>query len=105
MAKAPVAPRQRTLAREVQFRGVGLHTGQEGRLTIRPAATGAGLYFLRDGRQIPELSSCVESSTRCTRLAAGGAEVLTPEHVLAALYGMRVDNACLEIEGPEVPIL
>jgi UDP-3-O-[3-hydroxymyristoyl] N-acetylglucosamine deacetylase len=105
MGNAPVAPRQRTVGREVLFCGVGLHTGQEGRLRIRPAAPGEGLFFLREGQRVPAVASYVESSARCTRLACNGAEVLTPEHVLAALYGARIDNACLELDGPEVPIL
>jgi UDP-3-O-[3-hydroxymyristoyl] N-acetylglucosamine deacetylase len=54
---------------------------------------------------VPALASHVAPSTRCTRLAAEGAEVLTPEHLLAALWGLRIDNARLELEGPEVPIL
>jgi UDP-3-O-[3-hydroxymyristoyl] N-acetylglucosamine deacetylase len=54
---------------------------------------------------VPALADNVAPSVRCTRLAADGAEVLTPEHVLAALFGLRVDNAHLELQGPEVPIL
>src|SRR5258708_7146859 len=105
MANIPGAPRQRTLGREVLFSGVGLHTGREGKLRIRPAAPGEGLVFVSQGRRVPALAMHVVPSARCTRLAADGADVLTPEHVLAALYGLRVDNARLELEGPEVPIL
>jgi UDP-3-O-[3-hydroxymyristoyl] N-acetylglucosamine deacetylase len=54
---------------------------------------------------VPALAENVALSTRCTRLAADRADVLTPEHLLAALTGLRVDNAHLELEGPEVPIL
>jgi UDP-3-O-[3-hydroxymyristoyl] N-acetylglucosamine deacetylase len=105
MANLPGAPRQRTLAREVLLSGVGLHTGREGKLRICPAAPGEGLVFLCPGGRVPALSSNVAPSTRCTRLAANGAEVLTPEHVLSALYGLRIDNALLCLEGPELPIL
>jgi UDP-3-O-[3-hydroxymyristoyl] N-acetylglucosamine deacetylase len=105
MANLPGAPRQRTLAREVLLCGVGLHTGREGTLRICPAAPGEGLVFLCAGGLVPALSAHVAPSARCTRLVAGEAEVLTPEHVLAALYGLRIDNALLRLEGPEVPIL
>lgn len=105
MANLPGAPRQRTLGRELLLSGVGLHTGCEGTLWIRPAAPGEGLVFWSQGRRVPALAEHVAPSARCTRLAADGAEVLTPEHLLAALYGLRVDNAHLELQGPEVPIL
>jgi UDP-3-O-[3-hydroxymyristoyl] N-acetylglucosamine deacetylase len=105
MANLPGAPRQRTLRREVLLSGIGLHTGQEGTLRIAPAAPGEGLVFFCRGRPVPALVENVAPSARCTRLVADGAEVLTPEHLLAALYGLRVDNACLALEGPEVPIL
>src|SRR2546426_2828964 len=103
MANLPGAPRQRTLAREVLLSGVGLHTGREGTLRICPAAPGEGLVFLCAGGRVPALSSHVAPSARCTRLVAGEAAVLTPEHLLAALYGLRVDNALLRLDGPEVP--
>lgn len=105
MANLPGAPRQRTLRREILLSGIGLHTGQEGTLRIGPAAPGDGLVFYCRGRRVPALAENVAPSARCTRLVADGAEVLTPEHVLAALYGVRVDNARLDLDGPEVPIL
>jgi UDP-3-O-acyl N-acetylglucosamine deacetylase len=105
MLNSPGAPRQRTLEREIQLCGVGLHTGEEGTLRIRPAGSGEGLTFLCNGQRLPADVRFVAPSTRCTRLAANGLAVLTPEHLLATLYGMRVDNAFLELEGPEVPIL
>jgi UDP-3-O-[3-hydroxymyristoyl] N-acetylglucosamine deacetylase len=105
MAILPGAPRQRTLGREILFSGVGLHTGREGTLRIRPASPGEGRVFWSQGRRVPALAENVVPSARCTRLAADGAEVLTPEHVLAALAGLCVDNAHLELQGPEVPIL
>jgi UDP-3-O-[3-hydroxymyristoyl] N-acetylglucosamine deacetylase len=105
MANVPGAPRQRTLAREVLLSGVGLHTGREGTLRILPAGPGEGLVFYCQSRPVPALAEHVAPSARCTRLVADGVEVLTPEHVLAALYGLRIDNARLELEGPEVPIL
>lgn len=105
MASIPGAPRQRTLGREILLSGVGLHTGREGTLRIGPAAPGEGLVFITGGRRVPARAAHVAPSARCTRLSADDAEVLTPEHLLAALYGMRVDNARIELEGPEVPIL
>src|SRR6266540_1419251 len=105
MANSPGAPRQRTLGREIRFSGVGLHTGRRGAMRVRPAEPDEGLVFICGDRRVPAVSAHIAPSARCTRLAANGAEVLTPEHLLAALYGMRVDNARIELEGPEVPIL
>jgi UDP-3-O-[3-hydroxymyristoyl] N-acetylglucosamine deacetylase len=105
MTNVAGAPRQRTLGGKILLGGVGLHTGREGTLRIGPAEPGEGLVFISRGRRLAARAAHVAPSARCTRLAADGAEVLTPEHLLAALYGMRVDNARLELDGPEIPIL
>lgn len=99
----PQAPRQQTLAGEVEFEGVGLHTGRPARLRVVPAEAGAGLCFVTPHGVVPALSAYRIESTRCTALAMGDAGVQTPEHLLAALYGCGIDNARVEIDGPEVP--
>lgn len=98
---------QRTLAREARFEGVGLHTGAEVQAKILPASPGAGIVFRRTdvGVEIPASASNVVETSYATVLASGPARLSTVEHFLSALFGMRVDNATIEVDGPEMPIL
>lgn len=102
---------QTTLRSSVSFDGVGLHSGEPARLTIRPAAADHGIVFRRtdialgDAR-VPARWDRVETSPLCTRIVnKAGVAVTTIEHVMAALAGCGVHNALVEIDGPEVPIL
>lgn len=100
---------QQTLKKAVEFSGVGLHTGREVRVRIVPSCGGTGITFFR--RDLPgapairAISSNVVSTNYATTLGSRGATVSTIEHLMAAFYGMGVDNAIVEIDGPEVPIL
>jgi UDP-3-O-[3-hydroxymyristoyl] N-acetylglucosamine deacetylase len=100
---------QKTLAQPLSFSGVGLHGGRPVTVAIYPTAANQGLHFVRTdlpGRpQIPALYSQVVDTTRATTLGEGGATVSTVEHLLAALRGLGVDNAIIEVEGPELPIM
>lgn len=93
---------QTTLARPVSKRGVGLHTGMESSVTLRPAEANAGIVFV-SGAEIPARAEHVVGTDRGTTLGLGEARVQTVEHLLAAIYGMGVDNVRVEVEGPEVP--
>lgn len=101
--------KQRTLREPVRLSGVGLHTGENVEITIRPASGEHGYKFKRtdldDGPIIPANVDHVVGTERGTTIGLGEVMVHTTEHVLAALYGMQVDNALIEIDGPEVPIL
>lgn len=96
---------QGTLKEAVSFSGVGIHTGQAATVTVRPAAENFGRRFQVSGTEIPARLDHVWKCDRCTILGLGEVKVHTPEHLLAALAGLRVDNALIEIDGPEVPIL
>ncbi len=98
---------QRTVAKKVSCRGVGLHLGRPATLTLAPAPPDAGLSFVRKdlGAEIPARADLVVDTQLSTTLGLGGARVATVEHVLAALTGMGIDNCRIEVEGPEVPIL
>lgn len=100
---------QHTIARTAVLEGIGVHTGKEATLTIMPAPADTGIVFTRtdvDGApRIPANLAHVTATELCTCLGADGVDVLTVEHVLAALAASRVDNAILELGGPEVPIL
>ena len=102
---------QITLARPVTLEGVGIHTGEPVRLTLRPAAVGAGVRFLRT--DVADLDPAIPARAEAvcaTRLGtvignADGVTVSTVEHLMAALCGLGVDNVIVEIDGPEVPIM
>lgn len=100
---------QCTLKTAVSRSGVGLHTGLPVNLTILPAPVGTGRVFVRvDLPTAPELPAVVEAvcqTALSTELAAGDARVRTVEHLLAALIGMGVDNARIELDGAEIPLL
>ena len=87
--------------------GVGLHSGADASLRLLPAPIGSGLVFRRksDGQEIPALAANVSDTSRCTRLRSGNFEVQTVEHVLSALAGLGVDDAVIELDGPEVPAM
>ena len=97
---------QQTLRGRISFSGVGLHTGRKTRATIEPAEPDSGLVFaLEGGVRIPALAENVIDTSRCTVLGSGAVSVSTVEHVLSALRGMGVDNALIEVEGGEIPVM
>lgn len=104
-----MSSKQRTVKAQIVFNGVGLHTGEPVTLTICPAPENHGYKFQRvDLEGFPLIDAdCdrVVGTQRGTTLEQNGARVHTTEHVLAALYGSRVDNALLQLTGPEVPIM
>lgn len=101
--------KQKTLKTPVTVSGVGLHTGEFVSLTLKPAKENSGYKFQRvDAEGKPVIDADADNvvcTERGTTIEQNGARVYTTEHVLAALYGMQVDNALIEIDGPEVPIL
>ena len=105
------AGRQTTLRDRAQLSGVGVHSGAPVSLTIHPAVSDTGIAFLRTAgpggeREVHATSNAVVSTEFATVLGdACGPAVATVEHVMAALCGMGVDNALIEIDGPEVPVL
>lgn len=103
----PTSPQ--TLAQAFERSGVGLHSGLPVQVRVLPAAAGAGRYFVRvDLPHQPVIPACIEAvgqTLLSTELRVGDASVRTIEHLLAAFSGMGVDNARIEINGPEVPLL
>lgn len=101
--------KQKTLKTPVTVSGVGLHTGEFVSLTLKPARENSGYKFQRiDIQGKPLVNADVDNvvcTERGTTIEQNGVRIYTTEHVLAALYGMQVDNALIEIDGPEVPIL
>ena len=102
-------PYQYTLKRPVSCCGVGLHTGRTVNLMIKPAAENSGICFYRcdlDARPaIPARMEQIVDTTLATTIGNGDARISTTEHLLAALRGAGIDNAEIEIDSHEVPIM
>ncbi|MGB3138426.1 MAG: UDP-3-O-acyl-N-acetylglucosamine deacetylase [Nodosilinea sp.] len=100
---------QTTLARVVERRGVGLHSGASTTVSLHPADPGQGRYFVRtdlpEYPTIPATLAAVNSTMLSTELRQGEAAVRTVEHLLAALAGLGIDNVRIEVTGSEVPLL
>ena len=103
------SPNQQTLKGPVTLQGVGLHTGEKVTMTIKPANPGYGIRFMRvDLPDRPIVKADVDfvvDTSRGTTIEYNGARVSTIEHTLAAMVGLGVDNALIELDGPEVPIM
>lgn len=100
---------QKTVKKASSVSGLGLHTGSKATLTFQPAPANSGIRFFRTdlpGRpSVNALVDHVKETQRGTTLEENGVSVHTVEHVLAALTGFGIDNCCVELEGPEPPIL
>lgn len=100
---------QKTLGKSVKVNGIGLHTGHAVEINILPAPENHGYKFQRtDIEGKPIINALVDNvvdTSRGTTIEENGARVHTVEHILAALYGLEIDNALIEINGPELPIL
>lgn len=101
--------KQRTLKAPVSFTGIGLHTGETATLTVCPAPPNHGYKFQRvdlEGQPIIDADADrVVSTQRGTTIEQHGARIYTTEHILSAIYGCEIDNALVQIDGPEVPIM
>ena len=112
MTRGVNAGSQTTLQEPVTVAGIGVHCGSPATVTLHPAEADAGIVFLRcgsDGQPDREFSALFSSVT-ATEFATvigdhSGPAVSTTEHILAALHGLGVDNAVVEVDGPEVPIM
>ncbi len=101
--------RQRTLKNVIRATGVGLHTGEKVYLTLRPAAPNTGIIFRRVDLdppvEIPATPDNVGETTLSTTLVRDGVRISTVEHLLSALAGLGIDNAYIDLNAAEVPIM
>jgi UDP-3-O-[3-hydroxymyristoyl] N-acetylglucosamine deacetylase len=97
--------RQKSFRQRASLEGVGLHSGAKVRFTLAPAPADSGIVLERDGVEIPALAEFVVDTTMNTSLGRDGVHIGTVEHLLAALAGCGIDNARIEVEGPEIPIM
>lgn len=100
---------QTTINTPFTLSGPGLHTGKFTHTTIKPGEVNSGIVFCRTdfegGKTIAAVADNVTDTNHGTTIANDGASVSTIEHLMSALHGMRIDNAIVEVDGPEVPIL
>ena len=104
-----MATKQRTLAAALSFQGKGLHTGLQVTMTVNPAEENHGRTFrsvdLEGAPEVPALCEFVVDTSRGTTIEKGAAKVSTIEHILSALWTLGVDNASIDINAPETPIM
>ena len=101
---------QKTISKKISFKGIGIHTGKNVNLSILPGLPNSGIIFkridLKDKNIIYPNYSNVVDTTLCTTISNEyGAEVSTIEHLMGALYGIGIDNAIIELNSKEVPIM
>ncbi len=101
--------RQTTINKQVKAQGIGLHSGKEVSIRIKPAPAGTGICFIRKDVDptmiIPAKVAFVVDTSFATTIGASHATVGTIEHLMAAFSGLGIDNAVVEIDGPEVPAM
>lgn len=104
-----MASKQRTLNSSITFSGKGLHTGATVTMTVHPAEADRGIVFRRtDLKGMPEVAALAHNvcdTARGTTIKQGKAKVSTIEHILSALWTLGVDNALIDIDAPETPIM
>lgn len=104
-----MSTKQHTLNEPMSFTGKGLHTGLKVTMTVNPAPADNGIVFRRidlDGQPtVPALCEYVTDTSRGTTIEKDGVRVSTIEHVMSALWTMGVDNAVIDIDAPETPIM
>lgn len=98
---------QRTLHQEISFEGIGLHTGRHASVCLKPASRDTGILFSRKDKDVLIKASvnAVTDTAFATTIGYNGAKIRTVEHILASLAGLGIDNALIEVNGPEIPIL
>ena len=100
---------QKTICDKVSFEGIGLHTGIKSILNVKPTKENSGIVFkridLKENPVIPADIDYVIDTNRGTTLEKNGVRIHTVEHMLAAFRGLAIDNAIIEITGPEPPVM
>ncbi|MCC5792443.1 MAG: UDP-3-O-acyl-N-acetylglucosamine deacetylase [Legionellaceae bacterium] len=101
--------KQRTPKKIIQATGVGLHSGEKVLMTLRPAPINTGIVFRRVDLdpivEIPATYDRVGDTMLCTSLSQGGTKIATIEHLMSALAGLGIDNAYIDVNAPELPIM
>lgn len=98
---------QQTLSKSGFFSGIGLHSGKPASIAIHPAPTNTGIIFVKqEGKQVLSCPATIQylgQTDHCTTLQSADFQIQTVEHILAALVGLEIDNAYIEVQGNEIP--
>ena len=110
IANSNISSNQQTIKKSCSLDGIGLHSGKKVKITVEPASVNNGIKFIRTDLKknniVAALWSNVSSTNLCTTISnEKGVSISTIEHLMAALYGQNIDNALIEINNSEVPIL
>lgn len=109
MVKKDISDYQGTLAKTIQFAGVGLHSGKLIQLEVQPAGPGSGIMFSRsdqkDSLPIKADTNNISETKLCTTIGSGKQKIATIEHLMAAFAGLGIDNALVQVSADEIPIL
>ena len=102
--------KQRTIKQPVHAIGIGVHSGEKVRMTLRPGDVDTGINFIRSDlsaayNKVPALADYVADTTLSTSIADGAVQVATVEHLMSALWGLGIDNLLIELSAEEVPIM
>jgi len=101
--------RQRTVAEDISCTGIGLHSGKKVNLTIKPAPPNSGIAFERidisPGCRVKASFDNVVKTNMATTIGFNGYSVSTVEHIMAAFFGMGIDNVLVQVDGEEIPIM
>lgn len=97
--------KQKTLLKPLEIKGIGLHSGKQTTVQIKPADENTGILFEKDGVIIKALYQNVKDTQNCTLLEKDGTQISTIEHLMATLYVLGIDNALVECFDTELPIL
>jgi len=93
--------KQRTIKQAVSLSGIGIHSGQGTQIKLSPAPANTGIVFIKNDQRIPALVNQVVATKRSTRLKG----LAVTEHLLAAAFGLGIDNLEIEVQGEELPIM
>lgn len=100
--------KQKTIAREIMYSGIGLHSGAEVKMKLSPAPVDTGIVFIRtdlpNKPQIKAIASNVTSTLRATTIGDGEIKVFTIEHLMSALFASDIDNCYIELDNEEPPV-
>lgn len=104
-----INPYQSTISKAVHGHGIGLHSGSNINMTLKPAEANSGIRFVRTDvaghNPVPAYMNRVTDTTMATTISEGDVSVATTEHLLAAINGLSIDNIIIEVNGPEIPIM
>jgi len=100
--------KQQTIKHAVNVEGIGLHSGKQVKMHLKPARSNTGIVFRRSDQNLPDIKVdpfIVQAAPLCTLLVKGNNQIATVEHLMAALSALSIDNILIELNAPEIPVM